>query len=885
MPIRPGERLGPYEIVSPIAAGGMGEVYRARDTRLDRTVAVKILQTSLNADAELRGRFEREAQVISALDHPHICPLYDVGEHNGTHFLVMPCLEGETLADRLRAGPLPSKQALQIALQIADGLDAAHRAAVVHRDLKPGNIMLTPSGAKLLDFGLAKLTPSVSQDIQDRTRLTGAATISGTVLGTTPYMAPEQIEGRATDARSDIFAFGIVLHEMLTGHRPFSGDTPAQVMSAILRDEPTRVTASQPGVPAALDYVIGTCLAKDPDERWQNARDVALALKGIGTAKSSGDEAEASRYEAKASYHRRRERFAWVAVGLLTIALAAVTMWSAARRPPIVVEGNRVRFAIASPGKPGDDAVSVSPDGRQVAFAAAGPDGKAILWIRALDETALRPVPGTEEITQHFWSPDTAWVAFFAQGKLKRVNLTTGVVETLCNATNPRGGSWGADNTIILSPSTGQGLYVVPASGGEPRQLTALDPRRAERSHRWPLFLPDGRHFLYVNRSGNPEHAGVYVGSTTSSTTNRVAPGTSNAAYVEPGYLLVVRGATLYAQPFDLRTLTAQGEAVAVREPVHYDTGMGRADFGVSTTGVLAYRSGEGLESRLTWLDRQGNRLKVVGPTRRHTNLALSPDDKRIVAARFGQTSASDLWLIDASTGSESRLTFEGAGESQPLWSPDGQWIAFGSDRSGYLDLYRIRAAGGQPELLLSSPIVKYASSWSVDNRQLVFEVDDPRTKLDIWTLPLSGDRKPLPLLNTSADEWDGRLSPDGKWMAYTSNESGRYEVYVQSFPSAGSKWQVSLNGGLHPRWRADGKELFYVAANQKLTAVTREPGAEFSIGARQELFELTIPNIFTVRSPYAVSGDGQRFVLEDARTDLIPPVHVVLNWAGGLPR
>jgi Tol biopolymer transport system component len=544
-----------------------------------------------------------------------------------------------------------------------------------------------------------------------------------------------------------------------------------------------------------------------------------------------------------------------------------------------------VRFAIPSPGRIGDDAVSVSPDGRHVAFAAAGSEGKPILWVRSLDDTQLRSIPGTEEVTSHFWSPDAVWIGFFAQGKLKKVNTTTRAVETLGNATNPRGGTWGADNTIVLSPSAGQGLFAVSASGGDFRPLTTLDPGRAERSHRWPMFLPDGRHFLFSNRSGNPEHTGVYVGSIDSAASTRVAAGASNAAYVAPGYLLFVRGETFYAQPFDLGTLRTTGEAEAVREPVRVEPGAALADFSVSTNGVLAYRSGEGMVARLIWVDRRGNQLATLSPGLRNTNLALSPDDGRIAATRFGEMAAGDVWLIDSSSGTESRLTFESSGESQPIWSPDGQWIAFGSDRSGFLDLYRKRANGGEEELLLSSPVVKYACSWSVDNRHLVFEADDPATKLDLWMLPLSGDRTPVPLLKTRADEWDGRLSPDGKWMAYTSNESGRYEVYVQSFPPGGAKWQVSPNGGLHPRWRADGKELFYVAGNQKLTAVMVDLTTQFSVTRRQELFELSIRNLFTVRSPFVVSSDGQRFLFEDVKSDVVPPVHLVLNWANGLRR
>jgi eukaryotic-like serine/threonine-protein kinase len=783
MTLPAGSRLGPYEILSAVGAGGMGEVYKAKDTRLERTVAVKVLPSHLSENAEFRQRFEREAKTISQLSHPHICTLHDVGNQDGVEYLVMEFLEGETLAVRLAKRPLPLEQVLRYGIQISDALDKAHRQGIVHRDLKPGNVMLTKSGLKLVDFGLARLAgPALGSIVSSLsvvpTQAEMGLTTRGAILGTFQYMAPEQLEGREADARTDIWALGLVLYEMSSGKEAFSGRSQASLIGAILKEEPPPLTQRQPTTPPALERAVRTCLAKDPDDRWQSAHDVAAELQWIAEAPGG--------VAARGPRSKSDGLLLWAlgaAVGLLTLTLTLVLT---ARRPaeqPLVV-----RAAIPVPEGTGVDSISLSPDGRLMAFAGSSSEGPTRLWVRPLDSDTARELPGTEGAKYPFWSPDGHRLGFFAEGALKKVDLMGGAAETLCPASQPRGGSWNRDGVIVFAPNTGSGLYRISASGGTPTALTTLDAKRREGSHRWPYFLPDDRHLLYYARSGQQENSAIYAVSLDSREVRRLMAASSNAAYAPPGYLLFERGGKLVAQQFDARTLSLGGEPVAVTEDVAYDGGPFRSLFTVSQNGVLAYQTAAGYTTRIASLDRSGRRLAVLASSENSYNLALSPDDKRLAVSRFAsQRGSRDIWLYDLLRGTSSRLTFGSGAEVNPLWSPDGSRIVFGSDLEGVYDLYQKPATGSaREELLLSTSQPKYADDWSPDGRHIVFESLDPDNSSDLWVLGMTGEQKPAPFLRTNADEREARFSPDGRWLAYASDESGRPEVYVQSFPASG---------------------------------------------------------------------------------------------------
>jgi Tol biopolymer transport system component len=578
----------------------------------------------------------------------------------------------------------------------------------------------------------------------------------------------------------------------------------------------------------------------------------------------------------------RRELLAWTLLASALIALVVLLSSSRRTRPGEPRLADPIRFALTPPPGSAIVGTTISPDGRQIALAAVT-GGRAQLWLRAIGGIEARPIAGTEEVTYHFWSPDSRVIGFFAQGKLKTVDVANGTITVICNATNARGGAWGADRTIVFAAGTGEGLFRVSANGGVPLPQTVLDPAGQESSHRWPAFLPDGRHFVYLARSGRPEKTGIYVGSVDSPGVRRLVNAISNAAYAPPGFLLFVRGTALLAQPFDAVRLEMAGEPATVLERAGYDSTLLLADFSVSENGVGVFAAGERNRSELVWFNRGGTEVEVRGQPGAYANISLSRDDGRIAAAQYASGS-SDIWVFDSSRSAPSRLTFDPSHETHPIWSPDGQQIAFGSDRNGFIDLYRKSASGGKEDVLLASNHVKYASDWSRDGRYLVYDQVDPETKLDVWVLPLFGDRKPFPFLQTPTDEWLGHLSPDGRWMAYTSNESGRYEIYVQSFPPSGAKWQISAQGGLHPRWSHDEKELFYIASDQKLMAVPVRSGGTLEYGVPVPLFDTRIANVFAVRAPYEVARDGRRFLLTRTVSQPGPPT-VVVNWSAGLNR
>ncbi|HKW96516.1 MAG TPA: protein kinase [Bryobacteraceae bacterium] len=890
MALSSGTRLGPYEVLSPLGAGGMGEVYRARDTRLDRTVAIKVIPADWTASPERRLRFEREAKAVSSLNHPNICALYDVGQQNGTDFLVMEHLEGETLADRLARGPLAPDLLLRHAIEIASALDQAHRHEIVHRDLKPANIMITKSGAKLLDFGLAKLREK--SEVPAATALatrTQALTTEGTLVGTFQYMAPEQLEGKEADTRSDIFAFGAVLYEMATGRKAFEGKSQASVIAAILAAEPPAVSALQPTAPAAVDHIVRSCLAKDPDERGQSMHDVLLELKwAAGSVSQTG--------VAPPAVPRRmnRERVAWIsatAVLLLVSLLLSVVLLR--QRAP---EARPVRFSVYPPEKvlfgPWTVAgpVLVSPDGQRLAFVGSGSNGNE-LWVRELDSSTPQLLPGTRGATYPFWSPDSRYLAFFADGKLKKIPVAGGPPQTLCDAVDGRGGAWATgksgEGVIIFAPAAQSGIFRVPAGGGEATAITKLDTARHEASHRFPEFLPDGRHFLFVITLESMENTAIFSADIESPgdgrNIKRLMANSSRVSYAPPGYLLFVRENTLLAQPFDPGRLAFSGEPTAIAEHVSGGGIRNTADFSVARTGVLAWRNEMKAEAyALYWVDRHGKQVPGLDFKEPFTMPMLSPDGKRV--ALTSQTGNLNIWLLDLSRGAASRFTFASGLQTTPVWSPDGKRIAFSSAVHAHNDLYWKDANGlSSEEALLETSYTKWPTDWSRDGRFILYEELDPKTKSDLWVLPLFGDRKQVVFLKTPFVERQAVFSPDTRWIAYASDESGRFEVYVRPFSidstaAPGSKWQISTAGGDLPAWRRDGKELFFRAPDQHLMAVTINSGSAFQASTPEALFALTGPADFPFPT-FAARADGQQFLLSSPAGDMMPPVNVCLNW------
>jgi Tol biopolymer transport system component/predicted Ser/Thr protein kinase len=883
MTLSPASRLGPYEIVAPIGAGGMGEVYRAKDTRLGRDVAVKVLPAHLSESAELRQRLEREAKTISSLSHPHICMLHDVGHQDGTDYLVMEFLEGETLADRLAKGPLPMEQALKVGIETAGALDAAHEHGIIHRDLKPGNIMLTKSGVKLLDFGLAKLAAPDKTAVSQATSMPTALqqsqplTSRGTILGTFQYMAPEQLEGGEADARSDIFAFGCVLYEMLTGQKAFSGKSQASLISSIMGSDPPPISSIQPMIPASLDRIVKGCIAKEPEQRWSTAHDVMLQLQWIAEGGSM-----AGVPAPVVARRKNREKLAWAvaAVALLAAAGLAYGFLRRAPKPPEIM-----RFDIATPPDVTTiDVPRISPNGKILAFDATDTEGKVRIWVRPLNSLAAQPLPGTEGGVRPFWSPDSRFVGFVADGVMKKIDVTGGPPTKICDAPGASDGSWSPEGVILFDGTGADPIHRVPAAGGTKAVAVALDAARKQTSVGWPEFLPDGKHFLYLVGGEKPEDSAYWIGSIDSDKRTMLAPAQTLVTYAPPGYLLFVRDRTLVAQPFDAKALKTMGEPVPLAEKIGTDN-VGLALFSVSRNGILAYRTGES-GGRLVWRDRGGKELETVGDPGNYGNPILSPSGDRLAYnlsdARNGK---GDVWIRDLARGVNSRFSLGPGNNFRPLWSPDGSRIVFSSDREGAIDLYEKSTQGqGGEKLLLHSDEAKFGTSWSRDGRFIAYSSQNPKSGFDLWALPTFGDRKPVPILVSPFVETHGVFSPDGRFIAYVSNESGRPEIYVQTFPDGAGKWQVSNAGGGDPSWRGDGKELFYRTPDQKLMAVEiKTTGSEVQAGIPQALYAIRIRQ-GNARNKYTPSADGQRFLF-DAPLDResMSPTTVVLNWYEGL--
>ena len=887
-----GTKLGPYEILSAIGAGGMGEVYKARDTRLDRIVAIKVLPTHLADRSELRERFEREAKTIASLNHPHICTLYDTGHQDEIDFLVMEYLEGETLAQRLQKGSLPIQQVLQYAIEISDALDKAHRKGVTHRDLKPGNIMLTKSGTKLLDFGLAKLTQEVAPAIPDSQLPTmqSAITGEGTILGTLQYMAPEQVEAKEVDARTDIFAFGAVVYEMATGKKAFEGKTSASVMAKILEAEPPSMASLQPMTPSALNRVVKKCLAKEPDQRWQTASDLCGELKWIAEGDSQAGSAAPVGVQRKG-----RERLAWsVTVGVLLAALALSTFAYLQRAPQGV---QTTRFFVSPPEMQslartgtvttGSTApLSVSPDGRRIAFVAGSPDGKYLLWVRSLDALTAQALAGTEGASSPFWSPDSTALGFFAGGKLKKIDISGGPAITLSDAPDSRGGTWSRDGVIVFNPGNRTALQKVSASGGAPAAATVL--AQGEVGHYRPSFLPDGEHFLYRGATGSEMSGPIYLGSLDSPERKLLLTADASNVVYSQGHLLFVRETTLMAQPFDLRRLALTASAFPIAEQIQTQGNFPPSGvFSASENGVLAYQGGGATtNSQLVWFDRTGKQIGVLGDPAANSGIELSPDGRQAsVSIPDDAGKGRDIWLYDVARGLRTRFTFDRANALASIWSPDGSRVVFDTGRKGHQDLYQKASSGaGAEEVLLEDNLDKYPTSWSPDGRFLLYASIGGPTGLDLFVLPLFGDRKPFPFLQTQFNESSGRFSPDGRWVAYSSNESGRYEVYCAPFPGPGGKWQISTAGGVWPRWRSDGNEIFYLAPGRELmAAAVNGKGSSFEVGAVKQLFQTRATGL---EDRYAVSADGQRFLINTTPEQAASaPITVVLNWTAGLKK
>jgi eukaryotic-like serine/threonine-protein kinase len=897
MSLTSGARLGPYEVISAAGAGGMGEVYRARDTRLDRTVAIKILPAHLSDNPEAKQRFDREARAISSLNHPNICTLFDVGHQDGMDYLVMEFLEGETLASRLAKGPLPPEQVLKYGIEICEGLEKAHKTGVIHRDLKPGNIMLTKTGAKLMDFGLAKaVAAGPSPDSSMTMTMSGPSadqplTARGTLVGTFQYMSPEQVEGNEADQRSDIFALGAVLYEMATGKRAFDGRTTTSVMAAILERDPPPISAVQSVFPRGLDRVVKTCLEKDPDKRWQSVRDLRINLGWI-------EEGEGPVTPSAVQHKPWRERAAWV---LACALLSGLTFFAAShyRASPA---SETARFSVYPPEKavfsgPPNITVPVpqfalSPDGRDLVFVANSSGGDPVIWLRSIDQVTAHPLPGTERAQIPFWSPDSRWIGFFAEGKLKKIPVAGGPVQVLADVADAFGGAWGADDSIIFGKLSSS-IFRVSSGGGIVTAITKVDT--IMKAHRWPQFLPDGRHFLFHVQSGDGEHRGIYVGSLDGGIQKFLLHTESSAVYASPGYLLHVDGDTLLGQAFDAARLEVRGEPFTVAEHVGRSTGF---SIGASTsgTGMLAYAAAILHRGRLTWFDRAGNALDSVGVEGDYSDFRLSPNGQMLAVSLVDPKAWNpDVWLIDLVRGGPSRFTVGSALNAAPVWSPDGARIVFRTNRNGQTELYAKSAGGGGNEEVVLTNETQHAagidspnlvcSDWSPDGRYIIGSVPQQTTGDDLWLIPLGGDKKPFKFLGPPSDQLHANFSPDGRFVAYSSNESGRFQVYVQTFPLSDRKWQVSTDGGYEPRWRGDGREIYYLSEDRKLMAVAVGAGPSFAVP--KILFQTRVPEgVTSRRTHYVPSRDGQRFLINTQSNDALPnPITVVFNWQAELKK
>ncbi len=878
--ITTGTKLGPYEVTAPLGAGGMGEVYRASDTKLKREVALKVLPELFANDPQRMARFEREAQVLASLNHSHIAHIHGLEESNGIRALVMELVEGPTLAERIAQGPMPVEEALPPAKQIAEALEYAHDRGIIHRDLKPANIKVTPEGqAKILDFGLAKALEGEASEVNISTSptISAAATRAGVLLGTAAYMSPEQAKGKPVDRRADIWAFGCVLFEMLAGKAAFDGETITDTLAAVVRAEPEWSQLPEK-TPSSIRELLQRCLVKDPKQRLQAIGEARIVLEKYLTNPSA-----APAVVSESGRNRERALGVVAAVAVVAAVFFSVLYWNRTPEKMRVVRSYIKPMANSSFVLAGQTGAgfALSPDGLRFAYVALNADGKLLLWVRSIDSLHAQPLAGTEGGGFPFWSPDSRFIGFFADGKLKKIEASGGPPLTLCDAPLGRGGTWNAEGVILFTPGVTSPIYRVPAAGGETTQVTTL---KNEQSHRWPYFLPDGRHFLYMTGSPftpkeSPANA-IMIGSVDSKESKLLFHNHSNAIYASE-HILFLRQNTLMAQPFNAKRLELTGDAFPIADPVQEDEGRILGVFSASETGVLTYLEGKsGADRQLIWVDRSGKKVGEIPGTDAYGDQQISPDGKR-VSFTLG-SSGSDIWIYDIARGMKTRLTF-GSASSQAnlagIWSPDGSRIAYTGIRAGAFGLFQRSSDGSGNEEVIQegAQAPKYPNDWSPDGRVLAY-YESKMGIWEIWMVPLSDPSKPHAFLQSQFGQFGARFSPDGKWMSYCSFESGRSEVYVVPFPGPRGKWQVSTGGGTWPRWRRDGKELFYLSPDNKIMAAeVKGSGSSFEVGAIRALFE-TRPYRGSGAS-FDVTADGQRFLISYAVEQPTAAITLVVNW------
>jgi serine/threonine protein kinase len=899
MALTSGTKLGPYEILAPLGAGGMGEVYRAKDTRLDRAVAIKVLPSHLSSDPELKQRMEREAKAISALQHANICTLHDIGSQDGTNFLVMEYLEGQTLAERLEKGALPLDQVLKISTEIANALEKAHQQGIIHRDLKPANIMLTKAGSKLMDFGLAKpemsvatraigpLTPSTpTMNLASLTSAASPLTQKGSIVGTFQYVAPELLQGAEADARSDLFSFGCVLYEMITGRRAFEGKSQLSVFSAILEKDPEPINASQPLAPPMLDRVVRACLAKDPADRFQSAHDLAMDLRWVV------ESTQADSVSTESAKLSTRFNTAWLAALLFSFIVAGFAgyRWAKSSEDQVSLHAEipaPAQFLLDTTGDAGGMPV-LSPQGDKLAFVAHSGETK-LLWVRSLSSDTAQQLDGTQGAMHPFWSPDGRYIGFFAGNKLMKIAATGGPVAALADAPNPRGGSWGANDVIVFAPDFLGTLAKISAQGGTAEPSTVIDKTKHD-TQRWPWFLPDGKHFIFLSTShtgGEPKQNGIFFGSVASTEIHFVAA-TDSAAQYASGYLLYRANTALVAQPFDPQKGVLSGSATPLVNNLRDDVGVWRSIFAVSQNGLMVYQVGNAAsaKSHLVWFDRAGNVLADFDPGESTIiDVRLSPDNKRVV---FG--SGTGIWTLDLERKTKTRVTFDQQVVQEPFWSPDGKTIMFSARMArggGNVEIRSKEADGsGSEKTLIAEQNNYHYPGWSPDGKYLTYLWGDGEKMVSLWMVSLTGGAKPVAIVQPPSPQsniYSYRISPDSHWLAYVSDESGQQDIYITSFPEGKGKWKVSANGGAYPAWSRSGKELFWESiTNDFFVCPIAVKGSEIDVGTPQHLLHTSSPGLGI---SFDVSSDGKRLLVNRSEEEAQAPLQLVTNWPAELKK